>query len=219
MRASRARPRGDESEGARAPKRCGQFFSGSLVMAEPCFAWTPARGSSAAEGAVTSRAGLWSHPARYRGRALVVRGTAGGCRARRCQQRPASGRLARDLRRASSRQTVRTEHDCLTWAPLPAPRQTLKLGQRPSVGQGWDECRGGGRGGDRSCDIIPSMTLKRTLKRSSVYSAKGRSGPRQVSLFGTSSQRTMAKTPDAKEREIRHQKRAPRSHIATRCRA
>ncbi len=69
-----------KSEGARAPKRCDPVATeGSLVMAEPCFAWTPARGSSRAEGAKHIASGPYD-PTRAPSRPGYRRsGTAGGC--------------------------------------------------------------------------------------------------------------------------------------------
>ena len=132
------RPRGmSKSEGARAPKRCDQIFMGSLVMAEPCFAWTPASVFRHVEGAGTSSTRRWSHPRihwagyhRSGPRAAArleheQRRCAKGVRAGHCWRRTASNPQPRHLRRASLATMLRTEQHRLNRAPPLAPRQTL----------------------------------------------------------------------------------------------
>ena len=140
------RPRGrnpegmDESEGARAPKRCVLICLGSLSA--------PARGISSAEGAVTSRA---SHtvPPGHRRRALLRSGTAGGCacvvRVRAplreglpCALLPASpglDRLARDLRRAGLAAAARTGARQPHLGTAPCPASDAQACRVPRVGR------------------------------------------------------------------------------------
>jgi hypothetical protein len=64
--ASRAGPEGAKIEGARAPKgRLPIANAGSHVMAEPCFAWTPAAVFIAGRGCGTRRKRASGPPGRY----------------------------------------------------------------------------------------------------------------------------------------------------------
>jgi hypothetical protein len=123
-------PRMRKSEGARAPKRCVLIFWAAFRR--------PRAASPGPRVLSHARAGLWSHPARYRGRANVVRGPlaaalassdvslrapfATGCRASRCRGRTASLRLAQDLKKSILAAAARTEHGRphLGTAPRPA---------------------------------------------------------------------------------------------------
>jgi hypothetical protein len=157
--ASRAGPEGAKIEGARAPKgRLPIANAGSLVMAEPCFAWAPAAVFSAGRGCGHDASEPLVPPGRYRRRAPHRSGTASCCGNSESAEH-------RRLRRASVRSVM--AEPCFAWtahslaSPAPASEgatsrrgcersSTASTGHRPrpaTDAQAWRVPRGQGCGG------------------------------------------------------------------------